>query len=185
MGEMREWHVRNVTAELDEKAHTKAEAKGETFQGYVRRLVKEDVDGTRNGTRRARQIISPKVSQAKEADERCGTDDQKQNGHLVLANRPAAKQHQDLPLAVGNGKTEQLSPDDVMHLAAHIVEVLGMTDSAQLRDAIAATIRSKSQAKGITVVAAHDRVLLETALAMQEGMPLPFECAAQETITNR
>lgn len=109
---------------------------------------------------------------------------EKPHGHAVLAAEmpkgPAAKQPQDLPVAVGNGKTEQLSPDDVTYLAAHIVEVLGLPDSTQLRDAIAATICSKSQAKGITVVAAHDRVLLETALALQEGWPLPFECSAQE-----
>ena len=121
--------------------------------------------------------------------------------HAVLA--PETPKHpatvgQGSPECVGvgsgNGRGKGLPPQQPLDepgdlsqaaLAAHIVKVLSLPDSPQLRDAIAATIRSKSQAKGITAVAAHDRVLLETALAMQEGRPLPFGCADQESTTAR
>jgi len=106
-------------------------------------------------------------------------------GAMPKNRETVGKDSPESPWGSGNGNVKDLplehpldEPGDLplVSLAAHIVEVLCLPDSPQLRDDIAESIRSKAHTNGITAVAAHDRVLLEAAVDWQAGKPL-FGCS--------
>lgn len=70
--------------------------------------------------------------------------------------------------------------DDLMHLAGHLADLLGLPTSPKQLSAIIAAIHAKAAATGMSIEEAYGRIAGEAALALQERRRLPFECSTQE-----
>jgi hypothetical protein len=100
-------------------------------------------------------------------------DGEKPNGHAVLAAGTPTKPPEN---------SGDISPtvDDLMPLAEHLADLLGLPTSPKQLSAIIAAIHAKAAATGMSIEDAYGRLAGEAALAMQECRRLPFECSAQE-----